>query len=393
MFDESAFKEIVTEQYTKERKRAEKQYKNGNRAAAARHYRAAASRLTELADLERNGELEKRHRANAERYRSWAEKLEREPQPRQSGSASSDGESGSGRGALRTTGESTEATEGDETVEAARLLEAPPALTFDDVGGMHDLKQLLIERVVDPLERKELYEEYDLGVVNGILLYGPPGTGKTFIARALAGKLGYNFMNVTTADVVSKYVGEAAQNVRDVFAVAKANQPCMVFFDEFDAVASDRGGDMSNSEKGMVNQFLQSLTDVQGEDVVVVAATNYLALLDSAVKRSGRFDERIEVPPPDADARVEIMKIHLRNRPVLLKEVDWERVAALTDGYSGSDIELVAENAARLALKERLERDETVYISQTHIEAAIGETPPTIEYDAGDGGDAGEGVA
>jgi transitional endoplasmic reticulum ATPase len=258
---------------------------------------------------------------------------------------------------------------------------------------MHDLKQLLVERVVDPLERKELYQEYDLGVVNGVLLYGPPGTGKTFIARALAGKLGYNFMNVTTADVVSKYVGEAAQNVRDVFAVAKANQPCMVFFDEFDAVASDRGGDMSNSEKGMVNQFLQSLTDVQGEDVVVVAATNYLALLDSAVKRSGRFDERIEVPPPDADARVEILKIHLRNRPVLLKEVDWDRVAALTEGYSGSDIELVAENAARLALKERLERDETVYISQAHIEAAIDETPPTIEYDPGGDSPSGEGVA
>ncbi len=390
MFDESAFKEIVTEQYTKERKRAEKQYKNGNRTAAARHYRAAASRLTELADLERNGELEKRHRTDAERYRSWAEKLEREPQPRQAESASSGGESGSGRGALQTKGTSAEATEADETLEAARLLETPPGLTFDDVGGMHDLKQLLVERVVDPLERKELYEEYDLGVVNGILLYGPPGTGKTFIARALAGKLGYNFMNVTTADVVSKYVGEAAQNVRDVFAVAKANQPCMVFFDEFDAVASDRGGDMSNSEKQMVNQFLQSLTDVQGEDVVVVAATNYLDLLDSAVKRSGRFDERIEVPPPDPDARVEIMKIHLRNRPVLLKEVDWDRVAGLTEGYSGSDIELVAENAARLALKERLEREETVYISQTHIETAIGETPPTIDYDAS--GDSAEGA-
>jgi transitional endoplasmic reticulum ATPase len=392
MFDESAFKEIVTEQYTKERKRAEKQYKIGNRAAAARHYRAAASRLTELADLERNGGTAKRHRADAERYRSWAEKLEREPQPRRAEGASGDGETAAGRGVLRTEGESADATEGDETLEAARLLEAPPDLTFDDVGGMHDLKQLLVERVVDPLERKELYEEYDLGVVNGILLYGPPGTGKTFVARALAGKLGYNFMNVTTADVVSKYVGEAAQNVRNVFAVAKANQPCMVFFDEFDAVASDRGGDMSNSEKGMVNQFLQSLTDVQGEDVVVVAATNYLDLLDAAVKRSGRFDERIEVPPPDADARVEIMKIHLRNRPVLLKEVDWDHVATLTEGYSGSDIELVAENAARLALKERLERDETVYISQAHIEAAVGETPPTIEYEP-PRGDSGEGVA
>jgi transitional endoplasmic reticulum ATPase len=391
MFDESAFKEIVTEQYTKERKLAEKQYKNGNRSAAAQHYRAAAARLTELAEMEKSGDLVKRHQADAERYRSWADKLEREPRPRPPAGTPSG--SSDGGAALRTTDESAEASEGDQTLEAARLLEAPPELTFDDVGGMHDLKQLLIDRVVDPLERKELYQEYDLGVVNGILLYGPPGTGKTFIARALAGKLGYNFMNVATADVVSKYVGEAAQNVRDVFAVAKQNQPCMVFFDEFDAVASDRGGDMSNSEKQMVNQFLQSLTDVQGEDVVVVAATNYLDLLDSAVKRSGRFDERIEVPPPDADARVEIMKIHLRNRPALLKDIDWDRIVSLTEGYSGSDIELVAENAARLALKERLERDETVYISQMHLEAAIEETPPTIDYTDTGGGDAGEGVA
>jgi transitional endoplasmic reticulum ATPase len=273
-----------------------------------------------------------------------------------------------------TTGES------DDEPDPSVFLEEPPDLDFDDVGGMSELKETLVEKVVDPLERPELYEEYDLGVVNGVLLYGPPGTGKTYITRALAGKLGYNFVEVSPSDLTSSLVGEASDNVADLFDVARDNQPCLVFVDEIDAIAADRSGgaQKSQSERQMVNQFLTEMNDVQGEDVVVFAATNLLESVDDAIKRSGRFDERIEVPPPDGSARVAILRVHLRNRPVLTESIDWETIEDLTEGYSASDVELVAANAARQALQEARESGDIQPVSQSHLESAVAETESSL---------------
>jgi transitional endoplasmic reticulum ATPase len=235
--------------------------------------------------------------------------------------------------------------------------------------------------VVDPLDRPELYEEYNLGVVNGVLLYGPPGTGKTYLTRALAGKLDYNFISVTPTDITSSLVGEAAENVADLFRVARQNQPCLVFIDEIDAIASARGGgaQKTQSERQMVNQLLTELTEIQGEDVIVVGATNMLEEVDDAIKRSGRFDERIEVPPPDEPARVAILRVHLRDRPVLTEELDWERIKQMTEGYSASDLELIATNAARKALADARESDDLRQITQEHIDEAIEETDSSLE--------------
>jgi transitional endoplasmic reticulum ATPase len=244
---------------------------------------------------------------------------------------------------------------------------------------MTDLKETLKDQVIDPLERPELYEEYDLGVVNGVLLYGPPGTGKTYITEALAGELGYNYIEAQASDITSSLVGEAADNMAELFEVARNNQPCLLFLDEVEAIAAERSGGSQKtmSESQMITQFLTEMSETKGEDVIVVSATNLPDEIDGAAWR--RFDERIEVPPPDATARAAVLRIHLRDRPVLAGEIDWDRIKALTEGYSSSDLEIVASNAARMALKDARDADEVVPITQEHLESAIESTDSSLE--------------
>jgi len=143
---------------------------------------------------------------------------------------------------------------------------------------MTDLKETLKDQVIDPLERPELYDEYDLGVVNGVLLYGPPGTGKTYITEALAGELDYNYIEAQASDITSSLVGEAAENMSEMFEVARDNQPCLLFMDEIEAIAAERSGGSQKtmSESQMITQFLTEMSETKGEDVVVVSATTSL---------------------------------------------------------------------------------------------------------------------
>ena len=254
---------------------------------------------------------------------------------------------------------------------ASRYLQDTPDTDFTDVGGMDDLKATLNEKVIEPLRNPEEYEEYGVGTVNGVLLHGPPGCGKTHISEALAGELGYSYVKVTPSDITSKFVGEGANTVSEVFEVVKTNQPCMVFIDEIDAVAGERQGDMTQSQKETVNQLLNELSEVQNEDVTVFAATNLLEGVDDAVQRSGRFDEEIEVPPPDREARREVLRVHLRERPVE-ENPNWDRILEDTEGYTASDMELIAERAARDALKE----DST--ITTEHLVRATERTDSSI---------------
>lgn len=381
MIGQDAHKEILLKDYKKVRRVAEKHRERDNAKRAATHYRKAADLLREIAELEATGRLRKERLSLAENLENAARALSgRGDAAAGSSRAVSDvdrGRQGPGRQAGTKGGRGDE----EEELNPEDYLEETPDIDFGDVGGMTDLKETLRDKVIDPLERPELYEQYDLGVVNGVLLYGPPGTGKTYISRALAGELGYNFIDVRPSDLTSSLVGKAADNVQDLFTIAKENQPCLVFLDEIDAVAGQRSGgaQKSQSERQMVNQLLQELSAIQGEDVIVVAATNLLEEVDEAIKRSGRFDERIEVPAPDAAARKAILRVHLRNRPVLLDEIDWDRVVELTEGYAASDMELIAANAARHALKDAREKDKLQYISQTYLEEAIEATPSSLE--------------
>jgi len=387
MIGNEAHKQILLEDYEHHRKLAEKYRERNEYDQAAKHYDKSAELLSEVADLESNEKLAKERAELVDNLREAAVKLAKaDPDPNTDddspGGNSGSSESGSGPGSdgSGSPGGSEGPGEGD-SVDAESFLEEPPDLDFDDVGGMTDLKQTLIDKVVDPLDRPELYEEYDLGVVNGVLLYGPPGTGKTYITRALAGKLGYNFIEVTPSDITSSLVGESADNISELFEAARSNQPCLVFIDEIDAIAGKRSGgaQKTQSERQMVNQFLTELTEIQGEDVIVVAATNLLESVDDAIKRSGRFDERIEVPPPDGTARIAILRVHLRDRPVLTEGIGWDTIEEMTEGYSASDMELIATNAARGALQDARKQDDIQRITQEHLEAAIEETQPSLE--------------
>lgn len=376
MLGDDAHKEILKEDYERRRARAEKSRNREEYNEASKHYEKCAELLEEIADLEGGNTVAKQRRELATNLREAADTLSnREKKSNKSQKAPTETEAESTR--QKHIDEDHE----EDSPDAAEYLEEPPDLDFDDVGGMSELKQTLTDSVIDPLERPELYEEYDLGVVNGILLYGPPGTGKTYITRALAGKLGYNFINLTPSDLTSSLVGEAADNVADLFEVARKNQPCLLFVDEIDAVAGARSGgaQKTQSERQMVNQLLEELSAIQNEDVVVVGATNLLEEVDDAIKRSGRFDERIEVPPPDATAREAILRVHLRDRPVLTDTIDWSSVRAQTEGYSASDMELIATNAARQALQQARKKDEIQPVTQRHLESAIKETDSSLQ--------------
>ena len=170
----------------------------------------------------------------------------------------------------------------------------------------------------------------------------------------------------------------------ELFEVARDNQPCLLFMDEIEAIAAERSGGAQKtmSESQMITQFLTEMSETKGDDVIVVGATNLPDEIDGAAWR--RFDERIEVPPPDAAARAAVLRIHLRDRPVLTEEIDWDKIKTLTEGYSASDLEIVASTAARKALTEARDTDEMVPITQEHLEAALDETDSSLEaWDAG----------
>jgi len=256
-------------------------------------------------------------------------------------------------------------------LQASSLVETDPGRDFADVGGMGELKDRLEDTVLDPLENADAYAEYGIDVLSGLLLYGPPGCGKTHLAGALAGELGHSFVEISPADVTSKWMGEPARNVAEVFEVARANAPCVLFIDEIDGIAGSRRGSMNTSEQQLVNQLLTELEGAAADDIVVVAATNFVEDIDAALRRSGRFDERVEVPPPDAEARRQILEIHLQERPVA-GDIDWDAIVEPTAGYAASDLELVAEDAARHALRDSSD------IMQAHLETAVRETHSSI---------------
>ncbi|MFC7077016.1 AAA family ATPase [Haloarcula halophila] len=257
-------------------------------------------------------------------------------------------------------------------LQASTLVETDPGRDFADVGGMDDLKQRLDDTVIDPLQNAEAYAEYGIDVLSGLLLYGPPGCGKTHLAGALAGELDHSFVEITPADIASKWMGEPAQNVAEVFEIARANAPCVLFIDEIDGIAGSRHGSMNTSEQQLVNQLLTELEGASEDDVVVVAATNFVEDIDGALRRSGRFDERVEVPPPDAEARRQILEIHLEDRPIT-EGIDWAPIVEHTEGYAASDLELLAEDAAREALRDGSD------LAQEHLETAVWETHSSIE--------------
>lgn len=228
-----------------------------------------------------------------------------------------------------------------------------PRVTWDDVGGLEDVKKVLKEIIELPLKDPEMFNRMGITPPRGILLFGPPGCGKTLLAKAVANESQANFISIKGPEVMSKWVGESEKAVRQIFKKAKQVAPAIVFLDEIDAIAPRRGATMADSgvTERLVNQLLTSIDGLESlEGVVIVAATNRPDIVDSALLRAGRFGKLVLIPVPDRDARLEIFKVHTREMP--LKDVNLEELADRTENFSGADIESLCKEAGLNALRK-----------------------------------------
>jgi len=241
------------------------------------------------------------------------------------------------------------------------------------------VKSRIRQTFLEPMRHPEIAKAFKKSLRGGLMLYGPPGCGKTFIARAIAGELGANFINVTIADILSKWLGDSEENVHSVFQEARRVQPAVLFFDEVDAVGGKRSQSLhTGGLRNVVNQLLTEMDGVGSDNdgVFVLAATNHPWDVDAALLRPGRFDRMVLVLPPDLPAREAILRYHLSERPI--EAIDVAAIAARTDGYSGADLEHICGTAADIALNDSIRSGEVRPIRMPDVLAALDEVKPSI---------------
>ena len=257
-----------------------------------------------------------------------------------------------------------------------------PNVSWDDVGGLMELKEELREAVEWPLKYKEAFDFVNVEAPKGILLHGPPGTGKTLIAKALAKMTESNFISIKGPELLSKWVGESEKGVREIFRKARQVAPCIIFLDEIDALVPRRGsgGSESHVTQNVVSQILTEIDGLEElHNVLIIGATNRLDIVDEALLRPGRFDRIIEVPNPDSKGREQIFKIHTKKKP-LADNVSIAKLVELTNGFSGAEIAAVANRAAIAALKRyvngKLENIKEIKVTQQDLLDAIDKVQP-----------------
>ncbi len=234
-----------------------------------------------------------------------------------------------------------------------------PSIQLADVGGLNDIQQELVEMIEWQIKYPELCDFAGIRPIKGILLYGPPGTGKTLLVRSLAANSESNFISIKGPELLSKWVGESERAIRDVFRKAKQVSPCIIFFDELDSIFGKRGLDSSGSSatERMTSQMLTELDGLEIlNGVIVIGATNRINLIDDALLRSGRFDKVVEIPIPDTESRKQIIKIHLKNKPLENYTSYFKKILDITDGFTGAEIEGLINSSASLALKDFLKK-------------------------------------
>ncbi|MFN3427758.1 MAG: CDC48 family AAA ATPase [Candidatus Thermochlorobacter sp.] len=248
-----------------------------------------------------------------------------------------------------------------------------PNVRWEDVGGLDAIKQELIEAIEFPLRYREVYDKLRIKPPKGILLYGAPGTGKTLLAKAVASQTSVNFISVKGAELLSRYVGESERAVRNIFKIAKQAAPSMIFFDEIDALAPRRSGASSEVADRVVSQLLTEMDGIEElSGVVVLAATNRIELIDSALLRSGRFELQLQLPLPDQSTRLAIFKVHLRDKPLESELLPIE-LSLKTEGCSGADIEFICRKASMLAARDFVLNQSrgNLRIGMQHFEQAL----------------------
>ena len=283
-----------------------------------------------------------------------------------------------------------EALKGIEPSALREVFVEVPDVEWKDVGGLNETKERLREAIQWPLEYPEVFRTMDMEAAKGVLLYGPPGTGKTLLAKAVSNESDSNFISIKGPELLSKWVGESEKGVREVFSKARENAPTVVFFDEIDSIAGERGSGQGGGSQVSERVVSQLLTELDGleelEDVVVVATTNRPDLIDSALLRPGRLDRHIHVPVPDEEARRAIFEVHTRNKP-LAEGIDVDWLAAQSEGYVGADIEAVVREASMAATREFIESVnkedipdsvKNVRVKREHFEQAFDEIVPSV---------------
>ncbi len=229
-----------------------------------------------------------------------------------------------------------------------------PDMRFSDVGGMEKIKKEISLKIIQPLQNPDLYKAFGKKAGGGILLYGPPGCGKTYLAKATAGEIDAKFINIGLHDILDMWMGNSEKNLHAVFQQARENAPCVLFFDEVDALGASRSDLKQSSMRHVINQFLAEMDGVQhnNEGVLILAATNAPWSIDSAFRRPGRFDRVVFVSPPDEIGRQEIIKQHLKNKPA--DNIDIQAISKITPEYSGADIKAIIDIATEGKLEESL---------------------------------------
>ena len=265
------------------------------------------------------------------------------------------------------------------------IVKEKPTLRFDDVAGLDDVKEDIRLKMLYPLEHPELAERFGIRPGGGVLLYGPPGTGKTMLAKATAGEIDATFFRISPADVLSKWVGEAEQNIKKLFDAAASEPRSIIFIDEIEALVPARRDEGSSVMQRVVPQILQGMEGFdskKGSDpILFMGATNVPWQLDSAVLRPGRFDEKVYIPLPDLPARRRMLDLYLANRPVA-EDVQLDDLAARLDGYSGADIKYLCDRAATIPFLQSVASGEEGEITAAVVEDVLADTRPSVQSKA-----------
>jgi len=256
-----------------------------------------------------------------------------------------------------------------------------PKVTFEDVGGLEELKKKIRLNFILPLQQPEMFQAFGKKAGGSLLLYGPPGCGKTFLARAIAGEINANFLHVELQAILSMYIGESEHNLHDFFEKAREEKPCVIFMDELDALGGSRHHMTQHHNRMLVNQLLTELDGLQSfnHEILVIGATNTPWYLDSALRRPGRFNHMFFVPPPEAPERESILRLKLDGKPQ--EKLNVERWGNMTTHFSGADLEQIVRDAVERAIERSLESGSIQPITDEDMKQSIqGRKATTLEW-------------
>ncbi|HET6246592.1 MAG TPA: AAA family ATPase [Tepidisphaeraceae bacterium] len=289
----------------------------------------------------------------------------------QAGGADADAESEVVDGKVRS---SWEGSDDESTAEVER-----PKVNFAGVGGMEHLKDEIRMKIIHPLNHPELYKAYGKTVGGGIMMYGPPGCGKTHLARATAGEIKSSFIAVGINDVLDMWIGNSERNLHALFEQARRNRPCVLFFDEVDALAASRADMRGAGGRHLINQFLAEMDGINAsnEGVLILAATNAPWHVDGAFRRPGRFDRILFVPPPDGPARSSILRVLTKGKPI--ENIDYDFLAKKTEGFSGADLKAIIDVAIEAKLKQAMKEGIPKPLTSKDLQNAAGTLRPSTK--------------